>query len=77
MQGQLALVWHLPEQGLDQRALAAAVGADDGVHAACCHAETDLFEDARTPQGQVDASELDARPAGCHPLGGSGHARFS
>jgi hypothetical protein len=64
VQAQLALVRHLPEQGLDQRALAAAVGADDGVHAARGDAEAHPFEDARAAQGQVDAIEVDARPAG-------------
>ncbi|MCY1443421.1 hypothetical protein D9M71_598340 [compost metagenome] len=54
---------HLPEQGLDQRALAAAVGADQGMHATGGDLEADLIENPRAAQGQVDAGELDVGPA--------------
>ncbi|CAB5565250.1 Uncharacterised protein [Pseudomonas putida] len=77
VQGHLALVRHLPKQCLDQRTLAAAIGADDGMHAAGGDAEGHVFENARTPQGQVDAGELDARPAGGAEVGGCGHVRVS
>jgi hypothetical protein len=62
VQAQAALVWRLPQQGLDQRAFAAAVGADQGVHAAWADLlKLTLIEDRGTAQGQRDLIELNPR----------------
>ncbi|MNN94375.1 hypothetical protein D3C81_2129850 [compost metagenome] len=57
---------HLPKQRLDQRTLATAVGANQGVHVAGLDLEADLVEDGRAAKGQADVGELD---------GGSGQWR--
>lgn len=66
---------HLPEQGLDQRTLAAAVRPDQRVHAAGLDAQAHAIEDAAAAEAQVDPGEVDGRPArrGAKPFG-HGHA---
>lgn len=75
LQAQLAAMRHLPEQGLDQRTLAAAVRPDQRVHAAGLDAQAHAIEDAAAAEAQVDPGEVDGRPArrGAKPFG-HGHA---
>ena len=69
---------HLPEQGLDQRALAAAIGPDQGMHMTGAHLEADLIENGGVAQHQIDAVELQRRTDGPgDQLFGSGHAPAS
>ncbi|MOA15532.1 hypothetical protein D3C78_1356930 [compost metagenome] len=60
-QAQKALMGHLPEQGLDQRAFAAAVGADQRMHVAGLYLEAHLVEDRRAPECQADIVEVQGR----------------
>src|SRR5690349_24933890 len=54
LQAQASMVWHLPEQGLDQRTLAAAIGADQGMDAAGLHLETHVVENRGAPKLKAD-----------------------
>ncbi|MDT4864757.1 hypothetical protein FQZ97_995270 [compost metagenome] len=50
---------HLPEQGLDQRTLAATVGADQRMHAAGADLKGNVVEDRRAAQRQADFRKVE------------------